>query len=173
MPKSQKTESFFEFVPRRHEEITSRIDALKRELEHLESELAILDPHMSSIVERKDSEADNLQRSSSVDSSSGTSAPPTGTRGSTRGKDLKDSSEDVSASIKDQALTILLETESVWTNAELIAEFASRFNRQVPGSSLSPQLNRLARDGVIEKRTDGWARKASGTKPPANDVPGS
>ena len=45
------------------------------------------------------------------------------------------------------------------SNADLIAAFGTRFKREVPGSSLSPQLNRLARDGLIQRDPKGWIRR--------------
>lgn len=164
---SRKDESFFEFVPRRHTEVVARIERLREELKALKSERDILHAHMEATIpgDRSHNESRGNARSSEsrvpAESESRSVLPESSARirrGSAAAGSAVESGESVGgeSSIRVQALAILKEAQSAMSNAALISAFATRFGRNVPGSSLSPQLNRLAREGVVEKRADGW-----------------
>ncbi|NGP16520.1 hypothetical protein [Devosia aurantiaca] len=157
MQPQRPQESFFTFLPRRFAEIESRLESLRREIQTLEAEHAVLLPHMESLRSSVDEECASNSAPESLGESVLAAASTSIAQSPERVNiTVATDSAGPSAAIWQQVLTILDAAEEPMTTGEIIAAFATRFDRVVPRSSISPQLNRLLREKAVLKTEKGW-----------------
>jgi hypothetical protein len=146
-------ESIYNFAPRRLKELDAIIERQESQLNLLIQERDMLkrivaqihgdDRQESVVTSHKDStvavapanEPKSRAESKVVSEVMGSNEPPT---------------------IKAMALAVLQANPQGLTNRDVAAEMLVRFNKSVGRTSLSPQINRLNKAGVIKKSGDVW-----------------